>query len=192
MSKSSQTQCKSSPISCEVLFPSIKGLVYNWLLVVNIYKTIGSLFPKDHFLNKIFTQPSTIFTTAHPLFVLSEYMCSMKCLAISKFLQECSQNFCCKPEAATGDFLCEKMFLKVSQNSQENICRSLFFNKTTRLRSTTLFKTQNFFMFKTRLGNKYFFLSFEKFLRTPFYRIPSGDFFGENSLQYEKKISNND
>ena len=32
-------------------------------------------------------------------------------------------------EAATGGFLQEKMFLNISQNSQENLYQSLFFNK---------------------------------------------------------------
>ena len=32
-------------------------------------------------------------------------------------------------EAATGEALWEKVFLEISQNSQENTCASLFFNK---------------------------------------------------------------
>ena len=32
-------------------------------------------------------------------------------------------------EAATGEVLWEKVFLEISQNSQENTCASLFFNK---------------------------------------------------------------
>ena len=50
----------------------------------------------------------------------------------------------------------KKVFLEISQNSQENSCASLFFNKVACLRSATLLKK-----------------NFAKFLRTPFfYRTP--------------------
>ena len=41
-------------------------------------------------------------------------------------------------EAATRGFLCKKLFLEISQNSQ--LCQSLFFNKVAGLRPATLLK----------------------------------------------------
>ena len=43
-------------------------------------------------------------------------------------------------EAITGVVLWEKVFLEISQNSQENNCASLFFNKVAGLRPATLLK----------------------------------------------------
>ena len=43
-------------------------------------------------------------------------------------------------EAVTGDVLEEKVFLEISQNSWENTCASLFFDKVADLRPATLFK----------------------------------------------------
>ena len=42
-------------------------------------------------------------------------------------------------EAATGGILSKKVFLKISQNSQENTCGRVFFNKFEGLRPATLF-----------------------------------------------------
>ena len=49
------------------------------------------------------------------------------------------------PEAATGSVLqkrcsSKKVFLKICQNSQENTCVGIFFNKVAGLRSATLLK----------------------------------------------------
>ena len=47
-----------------------------------------------------------------------------------------------KTEATTRGILWKKVFLKISQNSQENACVSLFFNKVAGLRPATLWKKQ--------------------------------------------------
>ena len=54
----------------------------------------------------------------------------------------------------------KKEFLKILQNSQENICASLFFNKVTGLRPSTLLKK--------RFQRKCFPVNFAKFTRTTF------------------------
>ena len=50
----------------------------------------------------------------------------------------------------------KKVFLKISQNSQENTCASLFFNLS-------------FFILKKRLQRSCFPVNFAKFLKTPFF-----------------------
>ena len=56
----------------------------------------------------------------------------------------------------------KKIFLKTSQNSQENTCaRVSFFNKVAAFRTATLLKK--------RLWHKCFPVNFAKFLRTPFF-----------------------
>ena len=45
-------------------------------------------------------------------------------------------------EAAIGDVLPETVSLEISQNSQGNLCQSLFFNKPTDLRFATLLGLQ--------------------------------------------------
>ena len=59
----------------------------------------------------------------------------------------------------------EKVFLKISQNSQENTCTRV----SSRLRSTTLLKK--------RLWHRCFPVNFVKFLRTPFLQNTSGGCF---------------
>ena len=64
----------------------------------------------------------------------------------------------------------KKVFLEISQNSQENTCaRVSFIIKFAGLRSATLLKR--------RLQHRYFPVYFAKFLRTPFYRTPLDDCF---------------
>ena len=47
------------------------------------------------------------------------------------------------PEVATRGVLCKKVFLEISQNSQENTCaRVSFFNNVAGLRPTTLLKKE--------------------------------------------------
>ena len=58
----------------------------------------------------------------------------------------------CLLEAATGGILLKKVFLEISQNSQEN----------TSARVSFLIKLQK------RLCNRYFPVNFAKLLRTPF------------------------
>ena len=55
----------------------------------------------------------------------------------------------------------KKVFLKNSQNSQENMCQSLFFNKVAGLRLTTLLKK--------RLWHRCFPVNFAKLLRISFF-----------------------
>ena len=56
----------------------------------------------------------------------------------------------------------KKIFLKISQNSQENTCtRASFFKKVAGLRPATLLQK--------RLWYRCFPMNFEKFLRTPFF-----------------------
>ena len=79
-----------------------------------------------------------------------------KCYVLEAFFRNCSVK---------------KVFLKNSQNSQENICvrvsfliklqaSDLFFNKVAGLKPATLLKK--------RLWHRCFLMNFEKFLRTPF------------------------
>ena len=79
-----------------------------------------------------------------------------KCYVLEAFFRNCSVK---------------KVFLKNSQNSQENICvrvsfliklqaSDLFFNKVAGLKPATLLKK--------RLWHRYFPENFAKFLRTPF------------------------
>ena len=79
-----------------------------------------------------------------------------KCYVLEAFFRNCSVK---------------KVFLKNSQNSQENICvrvsfliklqaSDLFFNKVAGLKPATLLKK--------RLWHRCFLMNFEKFLRKPF------------------------
>ena len=55
----------------------------------------------------------------------------------------------------------KKVFLKISQNSQENTCARVFFNKVSVLRPATLLKKKHW--------HRCFPMNFGKFLRTPFF-----------------------
>ena len=59
-----------------------------------------------------------------------------------------------------------EVFVEISQNSQENTCARVFFNKVARLRPVTLLKK--------RLWHRCFPVNFAKFLRTPFLLNTSG------------------
>ena len=59
-----------------------------------------------------------------------------------------------------------KGVLKISKNSQENICASLFFNKVAGLMSATILKK--------RLWHRCFPVNFAKFLRTPLLQNATG------------------
>ena len=63
-------------------------------------------------------------------------------------------------EAVIRGVLLKKVFLEISQNSQENSCARVFFNKVAGLRPATLFKK--------RLCHRCFLVNFAKFLKTPF------------------------
>ena len=70
------------------------------------------------------------------------------------------------------ELFCKKLFLKTSQNSQENTCARVSFSiklQASGLRPATLLKK--------RLWHTCFPVNFVKFLRTPFYRKPPGDCF---------------
>ena len=69
---------------------------------------------------------------------------------------------CLPTEAATRGVLCKKVFLEISQNSQENTCAKVtFLNKVAALRPVTLLKK--------RLWHRCFPVNFVKFLRTPLF-----------------------
>ena len=70
------------------------------------------------------------------------------------------QHVCKQPEAVVRRCPVEKVFLGISQNSQE-LRQSLFFNNVAGLRSTTLLKK--------RLWRRCFPVNFAKFLRTTFF-----------------------
>ena len=63
-------------------------------------------------------------------------------------------------EAATRDVIWENVFLEISQNSQENTCSRVSFNKVAGLRSATLIKK--------RFWHRCFPVNFAEFLRTYF------------------------
>ena len=70
-------------------------------------------------------------------------------------------------DAATRGVLRKKVFLEISQNSQEkHLCQSLFFNKVADLGPATLLKM--------RLWHRCFPVNLAKFLRTPFLHNTSG------------------
>ena len=71
-------------------------------------------------------------------------------------------------EAATGGVLLKKVFLEISQNSQENTCARVFFNKVMQagLRPVNLLKN--------RVWHGRFPVNFAKFRRTPFSQKTSG------------------
>ena len=74
-----------------------------------------------------------------------------------------ARNLCQKfnLEAVTQKCSVKKVFLKISQNSQENTCaRVLFFNKVAGIRAATLFNK--------RIWHRCYPVNFTKFLRTPF------------------------
>ena len=64
------------------------------------------------------------------------------------------------PEAVNQSCSVKKFFLKVSQNSRENTCASLFFNNVAGLRPVTLLKKDS--------GTGVFLWSLGKFLTTLF------------------------
>ena len=73
-------------------------------------------------------------------------------------------------EAVTRRCFIKKLFLEISQNSQEKTCtRLFFFNKIAGLRPLTLLKK--------RLWQRSFPVNFAKFLRTPFWQNTSGRMF---------------
>ena len=70
-------------------------------------------------------------------------------------------------EAATGGVLQKKVFLEISQNSQENTCASVSFLIKLQISGLQLY-------WKKRLWHRWFSVNFTKFLRTPFLQNTSG------------------
>ena len=88
---------------------------------------------------------------------------------LQPFLWNCQHPFreCCfrnswEPSSRSSHQRCsmKKGFPEISQNSKENTCASLFFNKVAGLRPSTLLKK--------RPWHRCFPVNFVKFLRTPF------------------------
>ena len=67
-----------------------------------------------------------------------------------------SSNSIYHRRSSRSEVFCKTVSLRISQNSQENTCVSLFFNKVVGLRS------------KETLCHRYFPMNFAKFLRTTF------------------------
>ena len=65
--------------------------------------------------------PSSIYFLPNPIFLLSFIFRFVNILGTHSLQKEDWQNQL-RSEAATGGVLSEKMFLKILQNSQENIC----------------------------------------------------------------------
>ena len=75
----------------------------------------------------------------------------------------------------------KNVFLKISQNSQKNLCQSFVFNKVTRLIPAALLKK--------RLWHRCFSVNFMKSLRTPFLQNTSSvpcSFSRQHSLQQSR------
>ena len=85
--------------------------------------------------------------------VLHQFNCrvSIHVLPMNDFWKTCS-------EAATRGVLCKKVFLEISQNSQENTCTRVSF----------LIKLQVSALLKKRFWHMCFPANFVKFLGTPF------------------------
>ena len=81
----------------------------------------------------------------------------------NKIWRKCNFNKICRKctEAVAHRCSVKKVFLKNSQNSQENTCVRDFLNKVTSLWPATLFKK--------RLSHRSFPVNFAKFLRRPFF-----------------------
>ena len=94
-------------------------------------------------------------------------------------------------QAATRGVLCKKLFLEISQNSQENTCAKGSFLIKRLFRDSLL---------KTRLWHRCFPVNIVKFLRTPFLQNTSGRplliidsiIFSSNSVAFRFSISLND
>ena len=109
----------------------------SYLIQLNLKFNLGLLRHKNHERNSSkLLLPTTLLTMA---------FCH-KCMSV---------NFKAIFRAAV-----KMVFLKISQNSQENTCASLFLNKVAGLRLAALLKK--------RLWRKCFLVNFVKFLRTTF------------------------
>ena len=81
---------------------------------------------------------------------------------------ESKENDCFCRSSRPKDYL-KKLLGEVSQNSQENMCRNLFFDKVKFCRSATSLKTSPY--------HRCFLMNFAKFIRTPFFGITPDDCF---------------
>ena len=117
----------------------------------------GSLSDQD--LIDVISQSSVL----RPLLLFQIFINIFSLLAtksqICKYDDDFYDSIC--SEAATRGVFCEKVFLEISQNSQENTSASVsFFNKVAGLRPATLLKK--------RLWHRCFPVNLAKLLRTPF------------------------
>ena len=71
----------------------------------------------------------------------------------------------------------KSVFRNFTKSTGKHLCQNLFFNKVVGLRPATLLKK--------RLWHKCFPMNFAKFLRTPSYRTPLGDYFRKFVLSME-------
>ena len=92
------------------------------------------------------------------------------------------QNFILNKQAATGGVLQGKVLLEILQNSQENTCARVFFNKVADLRPATFLKK--------RLWHWCFLVNFAKFLRATFLMKNSGGLLLNKSEEVQRCIQN--
>ena len=74
------------------------------------------------------------------------------------------------PEAVVQRCSVKKVFLKISQNSQENVCTRVSFEIKLQDSDLQLY-------YKKTLWHRRFFVNFAKFIRPPFLQNTSGGFF---------------
>ena len=136
-----------------------------WLIIVNF--TLTRYFFQNLFLN---LKPSIMaFKT---VFIYKMIMVGFDTLLFYgnlnvKKLPWTSRNYSQSIRSSHQRFSVKKMFLEISQNSQENTCvRTLFLNKVVGLRPPTLLNE--------RLRHRCFLRNFVKFLRTRFLQSTTG------------------
>ena len=103
-----------------------------------------------------------IFIRFENFFMDETKMCSFMLYVIKLFANHIELNLFDTPEAVARRCSVKKVFLEISQNSQENTCAIVSFLiklQVSGLRSVTLLKK--------RLWQKCFPVNFAKFLRTP-------------------------
>ena len=80
------------------------------------------------------------------------------------------KNIIYRTEAIVVRCSVKKVFLKISKIHRKTTVLEIRFNKSLGLRPLAIF-------IKKRLQHRFFSLNFVKFIKTPFYRIPTGDYF---------------
>ena len=148
------------------------NLNWNWIILEKLY------------LEKAFKRTYRIFSSKHRewLFNLVDLRCSAYWRAPLKKRRRLSQNKtrkatsfkylrlnCCNKEAVAQRCSVKKVFLEISQNSQENTCARVSFSIKFQAAPATLLKK--------RVWYRCFPVNFAKFLINFFYRTPLGDCF---------------